>query len=387
MIIQSLLDTDLYKFTMMQAVLHHYPAANVKYRFKCRTPGYKFTKKQLQEIRTQVKYFCSLSFNDKELAYLGSLRYLTPDFIQFLRLYRPNMKYIRIDNQDECELNIEIEGPWLHTILFEVPILAIISEVVMGSINPYPSISDVKDPLKEKILLLQDHGGAVQFADFGTRRRYSSDIQKLVVRTLDEKCLWFIGTSNVQLAYSDGLMPIGTMAHEWVQAHQALGMSLIDSQKAAFETWVQEYRGDLGIALTDTIGVDAFLRDFDLYFSKLFDGVRHDSGDPYAFGYKIIAHYSKQGIDPKTKTIVFSDGLTFDKMLSLYDTFAHHINVSFGIGTNLTNDVGKNKPLSIVIKMVECNGRPVAKLSDSEGKTMCEDESYVYHLKSVFGKE
>lgn len=387
MIIQSLLDTDLYKFTMMQAVLHQYPAAMVKYKFKCRTLGYRFTPGQVDEIRHQVKYFCSRSFNEKELSYLGSLRYLTADFIQFLSMYRPNSKYIHIDDHDECGLRIEIEGPWLHTILFEVPVLAIVSEVASADLNPYPHILG---PLRRKINLLHDkefHGGYLEFADFGTRRRHSFNVQKEVVRVLREECQGFVGTSNVRLAYDNGISAIGTMAHEWIQAHQALGPRLIDSQKAAFEAWVKEYRGQLGIALSDTIGVDAFLRDFDLYYCKLFDGVRQDSGDPILFGFKIIDHYNKYGIDPKTKTIVFSDGLTFEKMIELRSKFSHYIGVNFGIGTNLTNDVGKNKPLSIVIKMTECNGQPVAKLSDSAGKTMCEDGGYVTYLKSVFGKE
>lgn len=386
MIVASLLDQDLYKFAMMQAVLHHYPAAMVRYKFKCRFPGYRFTREQVDEIRMQVKYYASRSFDEKELAYLSSLRYLTPDFIQFLRVYKPNMRYIRINDQAECGLNIEIEGPWLHTILFEVPVLAIVSEVASADINPYPSIANIKDPLRRKIALANEHG-SLRFADFGTRRRYSYDAQKLVIRTLKEECLQgFVGTSNVMFAYIEGLLPIGTMAHEWIQAHQALGVRLVDSQKAALEAWVQEYRGDLGIALTDTIGIDAFLQDFDLYFAKLYDGVRHDSGDPFTFGYKVIHHYIYLNIDPKTKTIVFSDGLTFEEMIRLHDTFAHQIGVSFGIGTNLTNDVGENKPLSIVIKMVECNGLPVAKISDSPGKGMCEDEGYVAYLKSVFKK-
>ena len=196
---------------------------------------------------------------------------------------------------------------------------------------------------------------------------------------------WFKGTSNVLLARDLNLVPIGTMAHEYLQTYQALGVRLRDFQKAALEDWVQEYRGDLGIALTDTVGMDAFLADFDLYFAKLFDGLRHDSGDPVAWGEKALAHYAKLRIDAHTKRLVFSDGLDLERALMLYRHFGDRTQLGFGIGTNLTNDMGPgHKPINIVMKLVRANGQPVAKLSDTPGKTLCDDETYLDYLRQVF---
>jgi nicotinate phosphoribosyltransferase len=189
----------------------------------------------------------------------------------------------------------------------------------------------------------------------------------------------------MMLAKKYDLTPIGTMAHEFLMAGQAF-VRISESQKYMLEAWVKEYRGDLGIALTDTIGIDAFLRDFDSYFAKLYDGVRQDSGDPFDFGEKVIKHYQKMRIDPRTKRAVFTDGLDIPTALSLHEKFGSRIDTSFGIGTNLTNDLGP-APINIVVKMVECNGQPVAKISDSPGKQMCEDEEYVNYLKKVFGIE
>jgi nicotinate phosphoribosyltransferase len=181
-----------------------------------------------------------------------------------------------------------------------------------------------------------------------------------------------------------GMTPLGTMAHEYLQACQALGPRLRDSQIYGFETWAREYRGDLGIALSDVYGLDAFLNDFDLYFCKLFDGARHDSGDPFHWGERMIAHYEQRRIDPKTKTLVFSDGLTFPVLIELYKRFHERSKIAFGVGTNLTNDLGY-VPLQIVMKMVRCNGQPVAKLSDTPAKNMCDDEAYLGYLCQVFG--
>ena len=180
-----------------------------------------------------------------------------------------------------------------------------------------------------------------------------------------------------------GLTPLGTMAHEYLQACQAVGPRLRDSQVFAFNMWAREYRGDLGIALSDVCGMDAFLRDFDLFFCKLFDGVRHDSGDPFEWGEKLIAHYEKMRIDPRTKTMVFSDSLNIPLAMRLFEYFKGRVRTSFGIGTNLTNDLGY-EPLQIVIKMTRCNGQPVAKISDEPSKAMDYDPSYVAYLREVF---
>ena len=387
MIINSLLDNDWYKFTMLQAVLHNYYTANVKYRYMCRTKGYKFSEKQVQEIITQVKYLCTRELNDQELYYIGSFPYIKPDLLEFLKYFKLDYRHVTINDEAECGLNIEIEGPWASTILFEVPILAIVSEIAAQDRHGYAKINEIQEPLKKKIDLVNGYNGDLKFADFGTRRRFSYDVHTFVVNECRARAEGFVGTSNVWFAYNLGLKPIGTMAHEWLMMHQALGNTrLKDFQKVALEVWAQEYRGELGIALTDTVGVDAFLRDFDLYLCKLFDGVRHDSGCPKEFGGKILDHYRKNGIDPMTKTIVFSDGLNFELMVELYQIFSRNITVSFGIGTNLTNDIGTHKPLSMVIKAVECNGQPVAKIPDSPGKTMDVDADYLQHLKRVFGR-
>ena len=223
----------------------------------------------------------------------------------------------------------------------------------------------------------------MMITDFGTRRRFYSMWQREVIEILMKECPDnFVGTSNVKFAREFGTTAIGTMAHEWLQGFQALA-PLHTFQKSALDVWAREYRGDLGIALTDIIGIDSFLKDFDKYFCKLYDGVRHDSGDPFVWCEKVIEHYEKMGIDPKTKLAIFSDGLTLELARKLYDKFHDRINVSFGIGTHLTNNLG-TESMNIVIKMTKCNGQPVAKLSDSPGKGMCENETYLAWLKEVF---
>ncbi|MCD9027408.1 nicotinate phosphoribosyltransferase [Luteimonas sp. BDR2-5] len=386
-IIQSLLDTDLYKFTMMQAVLHQHPAAHVEYRFRCRTPGIDLAR-HLDAIEAEIDHLCNLRFDDGELDYLRGLRFLKSDFVDFLSLFQFRRKYItlRPSTQVPGEIELEIAGPWLHTILFEVPLLAIVNEVYFRRTHGGPDQAEGLRRLQAKIDRIHDAVGYedCRITDFGTRRRYSRAWQEAVVpylaRGLGEK---FAGTSNVDLARRYGLVAQGTMAHEWLQAFQALGPRLRDSQSAAFDSWAREYRGDLGIALTDVIGLDAFVRDFDLYFCKLFDGMRHDSGDPVEWGERLIAHLAANKVDPRGKVFVFSDGLDVDEVMRLYAHFRGRCLMSFGIGTNLTNDVGPT-PLQIVLKMVRCNGQPVAKLSDSPGKTMCDDVGYLAYLRQVF---
>jgi nicotinate phosphoribosyltransferase len=220
--------------------------------------------------------------------------------------------------------------------------------------------------------------------DFGLRRRYSGPWQEEVVAAFGREVPeHFRGTSNVFLARKLGLAPAGTMAHEYLQAYQAFGSRLRDFQKAALEDWVQEYRGDPGIALTDVVGMNAFLADFDLYFAKLFDGLRHDSGAPIPWGEQAIAHYRKLRIDPRTKRLVFSDALDMPRALEIHRQFRDRIPTLFGIGTDLTNDT-PHPSLNIVMKMIACGGQPVAKLSDSPGKTMCEDQTYLAYMRKVF---
>jgi len=389
MIISSLLDTDLYKFTMMQAVLHQFPGAQVEYRFKCRNPGIELAS-MVSEIRQEVRSLCSLRFQDAELAWLREMRFIKSDFVDFLGLFKLNEKYIDIQPRLDGEIDITIQGPWLHTILFEIPVLAIVNEVFFRHTQPVPDYVEGRQRLQRKIEQLQAPVLTdLKIADYGTRRRFSKAWHEEVLRVLTAKlgsglAGQFAGTSNCLFAKTLGITPLGTMAHEYLQACQALGPRLRDSQVFGFETWAREYRGDLGIALSDVYGIDPFLRDFDMYFCKLFDGARHDSGDPFTWGERMIEHYKNNRVDPLTKTLIFSDGLTVPRTIELYQRFRGRCQLAFGIGTNLTNDLGY-EPLQIVIKMVECNGQPVAKLSDTPSKNMCEDVNYLAYLRQVFG--
>lgn len=384
MIIESLLDTDLYKFTMMQVVLHRFPSAEVEYRFRCRAHASALGV-SAKRLREEIAGLCRLRFRPRELEYLRSLRYLKRDFVEILRIFRLQEDHIQVTER-HGELDIVISGPWLHTILFEVPVLAIISELHAERLDRTMAMDEGARRLEEKIRLLQAPGGAsgFRFADFGTRRRFSRDWQRRVVERLAASLPGKLsGTSNVLWAMELGLVPIGTMGHEFLQACQALGPRLVDSQRYALEAWAQEYRGDLGIVLTDVIGLDAFLRDFDLYFCKLFDGVRHDSGDPVAWGERILEHYRRMRVDPFAKTLVFSDGLDLAAAIRLHEHFRGRAGVAFGIGTHLTNDMGFALP-DMIIKMTRCNGQAVAKISDDPAKTLCTDPDYLAYLRKVF---
>jgi nicotinate phosphoribosyltransferase len=392
MIITSLLDTDLYKFTMMQVVLHQFPGAQVEYRFQCRnaaSPGVSPLAPMVNEIREEIRALCTLRFQDAELVYLQSMRFIKSDFVDFLGLFRLNEKYVTVTALPSGEIEVSIKGPWLHTIPFEIPILAIINEVYFRNTQKQPDVVEGRRRLDVKIEQLKGEGlSALKIADYGTRRRFSRAWHEEVLRTLTARLGagttgQIAGTSNVLFAMKLGLTPLGTMAHEFLQACQALGPRLRDSQVFAFESWAKEYRGDLGIALSDVYGMSAFLRDFDMFFCKLFDGARHDSGDPFAWGERLIQHYRINRVDPRTKVLIFSDGLTVPKTIELYRQFKGRCQLAFGIGTNLTNDLGY-EPLQIVIKMVQCNGQPVAKVSDTPSKNMCDDVKYLAYLRQVF---
>ena len=395
-IITSLLDNDLYKFTMLQAMLHQFPQTHGVYRFRCRNnkdTAYPLAniKKDLEQ---QLDSLCELRFLPDELEYLRGLRFMRSDFVDYLELFKLKRRFITVSIDEKGRLSIDIEGPMIQAMFFEVFVLAIVNELYFNALSDDSVIVEGQRRLDEKVVLLHQYAAEQKkedsntppfiVADFGTRRRFSKRWQAHVVETLYKAAPKIVGgTSNVYLAKQLGMTPIGTMAHEFMQAFQALDVRLRDSQKAALEAWVHEYRGDLGIALTDVVGMDAFLRDFDLYFAKLFDGLRHDSGDPYVWGDKAVAHYEKLKIDPKTKILTFSDGLDLEKAWELHQYFKDRIRTSFGIGTNLTNDMGIT-PINIVLKLVECNGQPVAKLSDSPGKTMINNDTYLAYLRQVF---
>jgi nicotinate phosphoribosyltransferase len=388
-IITSLLETDLYKFTMWQTMLHRHPQTQAEYTFVCRNQSAYPLAELLQEVNRQLDHLCSLQFHADELAYLKTLRFIKPDFIDFLRIFRFQREFIRAW-ADGPALRIVAEGPQVHVMAFEIYVLAIVNELYFRRFDATSALDEGRRRLRSKIDRLRALSSEppqvhpFQFFDFGLRRRFARAWHREVIGTLKEEVPdLFKGTSNVLLARDFGLVPIGTMAHEYLQTYQGLGVRLRDHQKAALEDWVQEYRGDLGTALTDVVGMDAFLGDFDLYFAKLFDGLRHDSGDPIVWGEKALAHYAKLRIDPCTKRLVFSDALDVERSIALYRHFAARTQVGFGIGTHLTNDMGL-QPLNIVMKLTRCNGQPVAKLSDSPGKTMCDDTMFVDYLRKVF---
>jgi len=417
-VINSLADTDLYKLTMLQAFLHRHPDAQAEYRFVCRNQPQFPLARLLPQINAELDHLCTLRFTPAELEYFSSLgtlsgeergyfeslygteevarvrprKFIRRDFIEFLRIFQLNRSFIHTEARPDGTLQIEARGSLVHIMLFEIYVLELVEELYFRTFDEKEWMSEGERRLQNKVQELHSllarppRATPFIFHDFGTRRRASRAWQEVVVDRFREAApAAFRGTSNVDLARTRGLIPIGTMAHEYLQAYQAFGSRLRDFQKAALEDWVAEYRGDLGIALTDVVGMDAFLRDFDGYFCRLFDGMRHDSGDPQAWGEKAIAHYRAWRVEPLTKMLTFSNELTIPKAFELYERFADRVGTSFGIGTNLTCDVGI-PPLNIVMKLTEINGQPVAKLSDSPGKTMATDPTFLSYLSQVFAQ-
>ena len=336
----------------------------------------------VDEINAQIDHLCTLTFTDEELDYLKSLRFIKSDYVEFLRLWRPLRRYVRCFLTADG-LYIEVSGPLFSAMQFEIYLLEIVNEVYFRMKYDYIGLlNSAKEKLNWKINHLGNGTYTFNFAEFGCRRRLSREWQDYVVNQLlhTGHC---VGTSNVYLAMKYGCKPIGTYAHEYVQMFQGIpGVTLAYTNKMAMDEWFDEYQGDLGTALTDTLGTDLFLMDFNRLQATCYTGVRHDSGDPIEWGEKMISHYEKLGIDPKTKTLLFSDGLDFDKAQHIYDVFKDRINVSFGIGTYLSNDTNVD-PLNIVIKLQYVNGHPVAKLSDVPGKTMCQNNDYITYLKNA----
>lgn len=374
----SLLDTDLYKFTMMQVVWGRFPLARAEYAFQCRSKDADLAP-FASEIRAELDRLGELRLQPDEAAFLRSIRYLRPEFVDFLEGFSLDPAQITITTEGSFALRIK--GPWLATILFEVPVLATINEVWARHHFPLTPTREAEGlrRLEEKLGQIQSASTALRVLEFGTRRRYSQAWQERVVERLAPH---LIGTSNVHLAHTFGLKPFGTMAHEFLQAGQALA-PLLESQAFMLEAWMQFYRGDLGIALSDVFGFSAFLRDFDRLFAKAYDGCRHDSGDPYDWGERLIAHYQSLDINPLHKTAVFSDGLSVPKAIALAERFEPRIRTIFGIGTDLTNDLG-DKALQIVLKLVRLNGQPVVKLSDSPGKAITDDAAYLEYVRGMF---
>ncbi len=387
-IINSLLENDSYKFSMGQVIYHQFSDYKTTWTFKCRNKDVIFTEDMLQEINKQIDHYCTLRFTEEELQYLDSLKWIKGSYIDFLRLWHPRREDIIVSLTDG-KLDIEATGTWLNTSMYEVPILAIVNEVYFKLQYNYEKLLEsFKQKLSDKLNALNTFQYRLStFSEFGLRRRLSGEAQELVVKALANphntfcKDTHFIGTSNVYLAKKYNLKAVGTMAHEFIMC---VGQGNHKHNPAysnwyMMDSWVKEYGILNGIALTDTITTDCFLKDFQLTFATLFSGVRHDSGDPFEWGEKMINHYKSLGIDPRTKTLLFSDSLNFEKADKLNLRFKDRINVAFGIGTFLSNNTCE-KPLNIVMKVTKCNGQDVAKISDTQGKGMCKNQEYVDYL-------
>lgn len=381
-IVVSLLDTDLYKFNMDQVIFHKHTDLSGEYYFKCRDKNTVFTPAMLDEINAQIDHLCTLRFTKAELDYLRSIRFIKNDYVEFLRLWRPIREYVTTSLSDSGELEIVVRGPLFSAMQFEIFLLEIVNEVYFRMQYDYDVlIKSAKERLDKKIEAFNSGKYTFSFAEFGCRRRLSREWEDEVVRRLANETENCVGTSNVYLAMKYNLTPIGTYAHEYVQMYQGIdSIPLAYTNYYAMKDWYAEYEGDNGTALTDTVTTDLFLLDFNRSMVNNYTGVRHDSGDPYEWGEKMIAHYKKYGADPKSKVLLFSDGLDFDRAQALYDYFKDRTKVSFGIGTFCSNDTCE-KALNIVIKLQYVNSRPVAKLSDTPSKAMCRDEAYLEYLK------
>ena len=386
-IINSLLETDLYKFSMGQAIYHQFPSYTTTWTFKCRNEDVHFTDEMVEEIKNQIALYCKLQFTEEELEYLGKITWFQRSYVDFLRLWHPRFEDFEIGTDSECGLTIETRGTWLNTSMYEIPTLAIVNGVYFRMGYDYDKLLEsFRERLDDKIKKLEDGTWKIgAFSEFGIRRRLSAEAQELAVSELAKAKLdgsFFVGTSNVYLAKKFGLKPVGTMAHEWIMC---VGQGDHKHNPAysnwyALDAWVKEYGVLNGTALTDAITTDCFLRDFQLTYATLFSGVRQDSGDPMKWGDKMIKHYEELGIDPKTKTLLFSDSLDFEKAHNINAYFEGRAKVAFGIGTYVANDTDV-PALNIVMKTTECNDQDVAKISDTEGKGMCKNPDYVHYLK------
>ena len=382
-IVTSLLDTDLYKFNMDQVIFHKHTDLCGEYYFKCRNKGVTFSEEVVQEINDQIDHLCTLRFTKKELDYLRSIRFIKRDYVEFLRLWRPIREYVTVSRSENGELDIVVNGPLFSAMQFEIYLLEIVNEVYFRMNFDYETLRrSAEERLDQKIKDFNSGKYTFRFAEFGCRRRLSREWEDTVVKRLTSETQNCVGTSNVYLAMKYDLTPIGTYAHEFVQMYQGIDqIPLAYTNQYAMNDWYDEYKGDNGTALTDTITTELFLLDFNRSMVNNYSGVRHDSGDPFEWGEKIINHYEKYGVDPRTKLLLFSDSLDFDKAQKLYDHFTGRTKVSFGIGTFCSNDTCENA-LNIVIKLQYVNGRPVAKLSDNPEKAMCRDDDYLNYLKS-----
>lgn len=388
-IITSLLQNDFYKFSMGQAIFHQHNKKMVRWTFKCRNKDVKFTPEMVEEIKYQIGLYCDLHFRPTELINLKkAAMWLKDDYLGYLKFWHPDINEIEIGTDADCGLTIDIYGAATNVSPYETPVMAIVCEVYyrMGGQGDYNKVlEEYKEQIMQQIRYIKEGIFDIGFwSEFGFRRALSQEAHEWLIKTLiEEKVPGFLGTSNVYLALKYGVKPMGTMAHEYCML---VGQGYPEqnpaySNKYMLDSWVKEYGILNGIALTDTIGTPAFLRDFQLTFATLFSGVRHDSADPYEWGDKMIAHYKSLGIDPMTKTLLFSDSLNLQKATELNKYFKGKAKVAFGIGGAWASPKGKE--LNIVIKPIEVDGQPVAKLSDCDGKNMCRDPQYIDYLKKT----
>ena len=386
-IITSLLETDAYKFSMGQAIYHQFSDFKTTWSFKCRNEDVHFTKEMVDEIKRQLLLYTELRFKEDELEYLHNITWIKGSYVDFLRLWKPRYEDFTISTDAPCGLSIETKGTWLNTSMYEIPTLAIVNEVYFRMAYDYDKLMEsFRERLDAKIAKLENgEYDLAAFSEFGMRRRLSGEAQDLAVKRLKDANTGnsvFVGTSNVYLAKKYNIKAVGTMAHEWIMC---VGQGNHKHNPAysnwyALDAWVKEYGVLNGTALTDAITTDCFLKDFQLTYATLFSGVRHDSGSPFDWGDKMIAHYESLGIDPKTKTLLFSDSLDFERATAIKKYFEGRAKIAFGIGTFIANDTDA-PALNIVMKTTACNGMDVAKISDVEGKGMCKNPDYIHYLE------
>jgi nicotinate phosphoribosyltransferase len=354
---------------MMQCVYNRFRDFKAKYELIIRNKDLNLLKfKDCIEI--EIKHLCSLTFSHDEISYLSKLGIFKKDFLNYLKTFKLNFDNVKIYEKNQ-NLAISIDGKWIETILFEIPILAIINEVYFNNFdNQNNIIEEAETRLKSGIQHIKKSDLPIKIAEFGTRRRLSKKWHKeALTELLKQIPSNIVGTSNVLFAKEMGLSPIGTLAHEFIQAGQAIeGVSPKETQKHMLKIWFDEYQEKLAIALTDTLKSDLFFREFDIEMSNNYKGCRHDSGDPFTWCNKLITHYKNLGINPKTKTAVFSDCITFERATEIAKKFGDEINILFGIGTHITNNTSIPRT-ETVVKLTEINGNPVIKISDCEEKS------------------
>ena len=378
-IIQSVLDTDLYKFTTSYAYSKLYPRAYGQFRFIDRG---KTTYPQgfAEELKKEIQEMSKLALTKDEASFLyRELPYLPPTYIDFVRGFRFDPEEVKVEQDAEGHLSIIAEGLLYRVTLWETPILALVSELYYKMLGAQPDIEYTERTIISKARKLAEHG--ITFSMFGMRRRFSAAIEDRVTELLKEHAAGYLfGTSNVYYAYKHGLRVSGTHPHEWIQFHGAMfGYKMANYM--AMEDWINVYDGDLGTVLTDTYTTDVFMRNFSKKHAMLFTSLRHDSGDPLQFTEKVIARYRELRVDPTIKYIIFSDGLDPERAIEIANYCKGRIGASFGIGTNLSNDVGNGvRPMNIVMKLWKCKmtekerWNPCVKLSDVDGKHTGEPE-------------